>query len=287
MKIAWLQDLDPFTHYGGAQQTDKEHIIAGFKLGHEIEIVLPGGAIPPSDLTIISNAQGFPIELLSKIPTKYIFFLHDYWGLCKWRLHYPMLEKCKNCYLKPRFLPLLQKSLLNIFLSPLHRESWLFTYPELESHNFALIPSPINVSEFCDLHQERAGMLAIHAGLKFKGYDRFKEFAEERHPLPIDLIGDIEGPLPPNVKSIEGVPYYEMNALYNKYETFVHLPTTPQPFERTVAEAYLSGCKVITNGNVGALSWEFFNKGRNEVARALSSSSKKFWTEIELAVGGR
>jgi hypothetical protein len=211
-------------------------------------------------------------------------FLHDYWGLCKWRLYYPQQEKCKTCYLKDRFLDLHQNSNLMIWLSPLHRDSWMFTYPELESHEYSLIPSAINLDTFygTDISPTKQ-ILCVHGGMSFKGINRIREWGEEHPEKQIDIIGNIEGDLPSNFNPIDSIPPNQMGALYRDYESFLHLPTTPQPFERTIAEAYLSGCKIIGNENIGALSYDWFNN-RTKVRQELQKASSMFWQEIEALV---
>lgn len=277
MKVAWIQDMDPFTDAGGAQQTDKSHILFGIRNGHEVEVILKDQFYDDNiDLTVVSNAQSFSTEFLNSLRIPYVIFLHDYWGLCRYRLFYPMQDKCRSCYLKDRFLLFLQNSALIIWLSPLHRESWLFTYPELKEHKHTIIPSAINVDLFYNLEQERHGVLAINAGLKFKGVSRFREWAEEHRDVNIDLVGSIDELLPNNVHSINFVPPLKMNGLYNKYQKFIHLPTTPQPFERTVAEAYLAGCEIIGNRNIGALSFPWFTD-REMVRICLQTVNKQFW----------
>ena len=283
MKVCYIQDLSPFTELGGAQQTDKAHILYGIKRGHEIEIMLPTS---PSDLTqwadivIVSNASSFPIKLFEELQKPYVFFIHDYWPLCKYRLFYSMLDKCKDCSSRKGWLPVFLKSKLNIWLSPMHRKSWLFAYPELRNRPFHLSPSPVNPELFFDMELERSGVLAIHSHLEYKGRVRFLEYAEEHKDTQITLVGanPNDPTLPSNVTAIQFVPPYDMNALYNRHEVFLHLPTTPQPFERTIAESWFAGCKVIGNKNIGALEWI---QNKEQFKSLLKDSSENFWKAIE------
>lgn len=279
MIVSWVTDLDPMTPSGGGLLTDYHRIIEGIRRGHEINIVLPGERMPSYDVAVISTATQFAISDIKALD-KTVFFFHDYWPLCRWRLFYPMLEKCRDCFRKPDWVEILQKAELRIWLSPLHRESMLFGVPDLRESKFLLSPSGIPVKKFYDKGEPREGALAIHSGKKFKGYDRFVEWAEG-YEGKITLVGEADGPVPSNVKIIPGMPYEDMNDLYNKHEVFVHLPTTPQPFDRTVAEAYLSGCRIIGNRNIGALSYEVFGEGREAVRNFLSRSGMKFWDRIE------
>ena len=107
MRVAWLQDMDVFSSGGGAELTDRAHIVEGIRQGHDIEILLPRDAqdLAWADVVVISNAVGWPVDLLSNIAPRYVVFLHDYWALCKWRLFYPMQEKCLDCFQKAKYLP--------------------------------------------------------------------------------------------------------------------------------------------------------------------------------------
>jgi glycosyltransferase involved in cell wall biosynthesis len=67
----------------------------------------------------------------------------------------------------------------------------------------------------------------------------------------IDFYGD--GVLAPQGSS--AVRYEDMPALMARYQTFVFLPTVIEPFGRLVAEAWASGCELVTNRLVGSLHW--------------------------------
>jgi hypothetical protein len=86
----------------------------------------------------------------------------------------------------------------------------------------------------------------------------------------IDFFGG--GPLAP--PGSQDVPYDAMPALLASYETFVFLPTVIEPFGRLVAEAWAAGCRIVTNGLVGAKWWI-----ENDPA-ALESPADNFWSVV-------
>ena len=293
MKIAWLQDLDPMTHPGGAQFNDKEKIQAGIRRGHDISIMLPPGddnSFGQVDATIISNATTFTPDLFKAVRDAgkpYIFFIHDYWPLCKVRLYYPLQEKCRSCYRREDWLPILEGAALRIWLSPLHKEAWGHGMPELMDIQFLINPSTIDCSAFWDMGNERSGTIAVDSGMGFKGRDLFFEWALEHPDESITLVGPIERPpqggtVPPNISVLRTVHYSKMNELYNKHTTFLHIPENPMPFDRTIVEAQLAGCKVITNENVGAMSWPAIANGDHEGIRTLMEKANgEFWDGVE------
>ena len=276
-------------HMGGAQLTDRAHILHGLRQGHDVAIAVPEGPAPAIDVVdgvVVSNGQAFPLSTFQELAAgtvPYVFFLHDFWPMCKYRLYYSQEDKCRECYLKPRWLPILQKARLLIWLSPLHREAWLHSQPELEGHPYALVPSPVDPGKFYDMGLERRGTLAVDAGVGFKGGDNFIAWAKAHPEEPITLVGGNpeNRELPPNVTLQGTVAYEHMVREFNNHVRFLHLPSNTQPFERTVAESILAGCKVTANKNVGALSWPFMHQGREAVAQDLSLAPARFWAALE------
>ncbi len=297
MKVAYIQDMDPLVSGGGAQLTDRAHINRGLERGHAVQIIVPAQNIEeledPYDLAVVSNSMSLrpdTYESLKQRGIPYVIFAHDMgpW-VCRWRLFYSMEDRCRTiCYLRPRWRPILQESALIVWLSPLHRWSWLWAYPELRTHPYALAPSPVDAKRFYAMREPRTGALAINAGIKYKGADAFLKWAEGNPLMRITLAGGKEDDvnLPPNVEFIGYVPQAKLNELYNKHEFFWHCPPTVGPFDRTVAEAYLAGCKLIVNRNVGATSYRAFRKGREAVAKLCGDSPNVFWTAIEKTAGG-
>jgi len=292
MRLAFIQDLDIFSIGGGAQLTDRTHFTEGLKRGHDIELVTPssGGVVPKVDGIIVSNASAFPASNLmgmSELGIPIIWFIHDYFPICKYRLFYPMGNSCKSCYLKERWLPVLKLARLIIWLSPLHRESWLWLYPELEDIPYHLAPSPVSADLFYDLHLERKeGVISVEGLHPFKGRDYILRWIEDHPEVKVTIIGgnpDPLGSLPPNCRSIGVVPNVDMNEVYNQHEALLHLPQSPSPFDRTVAEAFLAGCKIIGNKNIGALSYDWFISCES-VAEHCKNSPKEFWEVIENAL---
>ena len=288
MTISWLQDMDIMSESGGAQLTDRAHFYEGIRRGHDLELITPQSqvnALPTP--VVVSNASLFPLDLfqdLQRSGKPYIFFCHDYWPICKYRLYYPMADLCKSCYLKERWLPILAGARLIIWLSPLHRESWLWLYPELASVPYHLAPSPVNPGKFRDLGGERQGVVAVDSLADFKGKKHVLKWAAEHPQVRVAFVGPANGAvLPANCRVLGWVPYSEMNQVYNHYEALLHLPQSPSPFDRTTAEAYLAGCRIIGNPLIGALSYPWFTS-REEVANHCRNSPREFWEAVEKVI---
>jgi len=296
MKLVWAQDFDFLTHGGGAQLTDRAHFLEGVRRGHDLSIWSPSSGMNLMDIkdevVLASNPAFLSADVFKNMLDRgisYVWFLHDYLPLCKYRLFYPMRDSCKSCYLKDRWLPILLQAKLIIWLSPLHRESWLWLCPELEGVPYHLAPSPVEVRRFYSVGIERRGVVAVESLHPFKGRSHILKWAEEHSDVEVFFIGGNPTPhdfLPPNCRDIGVVPYEQMNEAYNHHEALLHLPQSPSPFDRTVVEAYLAGCRIIGNELIGALSWPAFREGREAVATMCRESPKKFWEAVEGVLGG-
>lgn len=92
--------------------------------------------------------------------------------------------------------------------------------------------------------------------------------------LTADCFGP--GPFHPtsNVTLMGGATQAELPSILQRYETFMFLPVSPEPFGRCVVEAWAAGCDLRVNENVGAL-WFI----RNDPG-ALDAAGENFWRLI-------
>jgi glycosyltransferase involved in cell wall biosynthesis len=168
------------------------------------------------------------------------------------------------------------KSVANIFVSPLHREIISKSIRIPEDHKSLIINPMINTNEFTNNNTERdIEYLFVGVLSEAKGY---LELREKFHDKEIHLVGDIH----PDIKLDFGtylgkLSYSEIPLIMNRAKNFVYLPRWPEPQGRVVVEAALSGCKLITNENVGALSFPYdISDPRN-----IEKSGEVFWEELE------
>ena len=195
-----------------------------------------------------------------------------------------MEERCRTiCYLRDRWRPILSRMGGLVWLSPLHREAWLFAYPELAEARHALVPSPVDPDRFRDLGLVRTGVICVQSLAAFKGADNVIRWAEEHPEQSITAVdSNPEGrTLPGNMTLVGMVPNHELNALYNRHETFLHIPENTMPFDRTVVEGALAGCKLLLNENVGAQSWPWLRQGRTAIVEAMQAAPGQFWDFAE------
>ena len=290
MRIAFFQDLNPMDHQGGAEQNDREMIRKGFERHHNIQIITPQNynliSIEDSQLVIFSNCINFPKEIIKEVCSKfpYIFFHHDY-IFFKWRLFYHAKEGDYSGCDRDFWLHIFKNAKLNIWLSSLHREAYLVSFPELKECKYTLIPSAIDVNIWKPvegIERKKGTILGINVLELFKGRYIINKYVEEHPELQFTFVGNASHLEKPNCTYIPYVKNKDLPKLYSQHEFMIHLPSNTEPFCRTVCEAILCGCKIITNANTGAFSYDWMKKGDvKEIREKLKFSSLIFWEEIE------
>jgi glycosyltransferase involved in cell wall biosynthesis len=168
------------------------------------------------------------------------------------------------------------KSVANIFVSPLQREVISKSVSIPENHKSLIVNPIINTNDFKNHNSERdIDFLFVGVLSEAKGYFELREKFRDKN---IYLVGDIH----PDIKLDFGtylgkLSHSEIPFIMNRAKNFVYLPRWPEPQGRVVVEAALSGCKLITNENVGALSFPYdISNPRN-----IEKSGELFWQELE------
>jgi glycosyltransferase involved in cell wall biosynthesis len=270
MKILWAADFDTKEHKGGAQQTNDVMIQAGRKLGHSISLYT-GGSLPKStssyDVIILNNITKYKkaqIEALTDTG-KCIRYEHDYWVA----ENYPELYK---------------KVIHTVFLSPLHKKT---TEEKVgyKINNCSLVPSPID-SDLFQLGEEKEKCSALWVGniCKEKGSDGFIDYAKSNPEYKFYVAGwgsEVEPVMElENVEFLGEMDLKDLVKEYQRCEYFYHRPLWKEPFGRSVIEAYLCGCNLLVNDNVGAVSWDW-DYSNYDLIKKKTQSQNNFWKTIK------
>lgn len=188
-----------------------------------------------------------------------------------------LLDFGHDCFaLDPLVRKLFSSSRLNIYVSPLHQRTierilGVDNLPE----SFVLKPV-IDSTAFYDQKRERdidylfVGVIGEAKGLAAMR-ERFRD-------ADIHFVGKIAPGEKLDFGTYHGsVPYHEIPDFMNRAKHFVFLPRWPEPQGRVVIEAALCGCELVTNQNVGAISFPFDISNSANFAQA----NDEFWTAIE------
>jgi glycosyltransferase involved in cell wall biosynthesis len=114
-----------------------------------------------------------------------------------------------------------------------------------------------------------------------KGIVAAAQWAQE-NGVTVDVygMGALAQSLPEPLRYRGALTYAEVPGVLAQYERFLFLPDVVEPFGRAVVEAWAAGCEIVTNGNVGAVSWI------NEQPEALETAREDFWNAVKEALHG-
>jgi glycosyltransferase involved in cell wall biosynthesis len=233
------------------------------------------------DFVIPKNVTTFGDRVLN-LKEPVINWPSDY-TFCRWRLFYKQGSGCRECKGVRQYASLFNNAVLNIFLSPLHKSAYEHVYPKMSES--ICLPSPIEVERFKPLNIPRQPNLVVGVNslLPFKGINTVLDFAAQNHDKKFIFYGgkpDQPFRMPPNASYAGLQPNERLPEIYSAAEYFIHLPETPQPFERTVAEAYLCGCKLLINPLVGAVTYDWWTD-RDSVRKHVGEAAGQIWNELE------
>jgi len=275
-KIIWLADYDVSDHKGGAQQTNETMIKAG-RRSFQIDFMKPEDfnkdKLREATLVITNNITKFEEDdlywLTQHIP--YVRFEHDYWAVTQ--------GAAKG--------NLFRGSLANIFLSPMHyKESCKIFGDNIK--NKRITPSAVDTTLFrIDKEVERIPQTVIYAGqvCSLKGYREFDQFINEHPEKKFIVCG--WGEDANNIKVHKNVEFHEtmeqkdLLKLYQSSQYFYHRPEWKEPFGRSVMEAYLCGCSLLINENIGAMSWDWNWEDYDFIVKQMEEAPANFWKIIK------
>lgn len=279
----WVADYDTDDHPGGAQQTNKILLDVGKDLGFDIfPYTLKNFESLPLQIDgvyILNNIariyEKFPAKLENLIDTKkYIRYEHDY----LWMGGVP-LDFVEKVFKQAR---------ASVFLSPLHKAE--HDAMKLKTDTSFLQPSPVDLDTFTDTSTKREDKVLYLGGIAHhKGIKNVFEYASYYPNRQFDMYGWVEHKdlltiKPANCIVHEPVPYDQIPGLLKKYKYLIHLPDWKEPFGRVVAEAYFSGCELITNSKIGFLSYPWNFEDRNDIREKMKDVAGQFWQNITVRI---
>jgi glycosyltransferase involved in cell wall biosynthesis len=294
MIVNFLSFLDPRKYYGGGEMITRSIISEGIKRKHTINVTSVRPKISSLDKTAdiyiladifnightilsLGGWRYFSKELLTRISKKekFIHITTAYADICNLpaipchgirdtfcpvKVNLNLYKKLvikdlsNNCFADNELQKNLHKNaILNVFLSPLHRQT-TEKILRIKLENSFLLKPIIDTSMFKnnniirDIDYLYVGLISESKGLK-----EIKELYKKSN---IHLAG----PIHPDFKLDFGIyhgkiSYNQVPNLMNRAKNFICLPKWIEPQARVVSEAALCGCNIISNKNVGALSF--------------------------------
>jgi len=268
-RIYWLHDYRLEDWLGGAQLTTD---IMYRNCPYDIEMMYPDQFNRDKldgHLILISNCGLYRRDDLNWIADtqRYIKYERDV-AFCKYRhaIDHDCRVECKdvlNFYTK-----LFNKSVLNIFLSPLQGRLFFSYMSTLDKTKVFYSPSPIEVEKFTYTGPKEELYIAVAgSGNDFtKGIDLIRQEFGGKNLI---VLG-----------SDTKVSYEKMPKWFKRAKYFVAKPRVVEGFCRAAAEAYVANCKLIVNNNVGFTEYKWPFEDREYIITQLKNSPVEFWKKV-------
>jgi glycosyltransferase involved in cell wall biosynthesis len=159
-------------------------------------------------------------------------------------------------------IELFSKSLINIFLSPLHKDTinksiykFGLDLNYLNDKSFILKPVVDSTIFYNKNHYRDIDYLFVGVISEAKGFYNLKKLYKNEN---VHFVGDNQVGKDLDFGTYHGkVNKKDLSDIYNRTKSFLYLPRWPEPQGMVVIEAAMCGCKIISNENVGALSFNF------------------------------
>lgn len=312
VRINYVAYLDPFVYKGGGEMIMRDILedAGNQNISFTMTTMRPrqNSYDPDADLTIMCDVfneptrlASFSLNFIKKIVDtgRYIHFDNSYVDTCD--MHYlpcngERRSTCPNksifdlkgllqqrslsnkCFNENQLVAkIYQNSLLNVFLSPLHKKVVHGMLGLITEPSFVMRPS-IDTEKFYNMGMER-DIEYLFAGAigEAKGIENLKEFFLNKTDRLVMVGKNTTSIELPFVEYTGFVPYERMPEYFNRAKNFVYLPRWPEPQGRVVVEAALCGCNLITNEKVGATSFDF----DISIKENLSGAVSEFWYRVK------
>jgi glycosyltransferase involved in cell wall biosynthesis len=153
------------------------------------------------------------------------------------------------------------KSIKNIFLSPMHENKFIDKYKVNKRDNFLYIPY-FEIDKY-ESRDKEDKICWVNSFYYHKGIENCLTWARD-NKTKIDFFGSGEPLLMAKVlhskygKLNNKLRSDELVNILSRYRFFLHLPDEIETFSRITAEASLCGCDLLIDKNkIGFCSWEF------------------------------
>ena len=320
MNINFVSYLDPYKYGGGGEVVNRQLIEAGIERGHKFTFTSArkktDGYDKSADFDFLADVFNYPETLKSRgawihldkvllnsiVNTRpFIHLTNGYADVCnlgylpcsglatnpcKFKLpknvkrNTAALDFKNDCFVQNQIVhKAYSNSILNVYVSPLHQEITSKILGFNDSLKSIVVKPLIDTSAFFNYNSDRdIEYLFVGVLSEAKGFFNLqKEYSDK----DLVIVGDVHPGVKLNFgKHLGKLPYSEIPKIMNRAKNFVFLPRWPEPQGRVVVEAALSGCNLIVNENVGAISFPFdISEPKN-----LENSAETFWEELEMQI---
>ncbi len=180
------------------------------------------------------------------------------------------------------FRKLFSGAALNVFQSPKHYQSHVEFYGEAVSKHL-IMPPTVDVNNLKPSLERDENTIPFFGDLNFlKGGHEYVTYAEEHPNLHFKVFGmnRLRRQMPENISFHTPVPNGEVLEILGKTKQFICKPVWPEPSGRLAAEAFLSGCEILSNNRIGTFSFDFYPNDCEKAKAEMLQAPEHFWNAI-------
>lgn len=293
--ILFLHDTNINTPRG-AELTIKELIALGEDKQFKVTIDLltdfetVKNKINTSDLVVLNSTSrcNFEFELLQFLiasATPYIKVEYDY-NFCVRRNILCTVDRgvqsCCNTDKFHLYRKLFANSKLTVFQSPKHYKAHYEFYGEAVAKHL-IMPPTVQVNSLKPETFKQDHTIPFFGDLNYlKGGNAYVDFALEHPEMKFTVYGEnrLRREMPENISFHSPVENTEVLEILGKTKYFICQPVWPEPSGRLAAEAFLSGCEMITNDRIGTFSFDFYPDKKKQAITEIKQAPENFWNAI-------
>ena len=194
----------------------------------------------------------------------------------------PNVRSCCNPDKFHIFRKLFTHAALNVFQSPKHYHAHRDFYGEAVSRHL-IMPPTVAVEKLKPSDDKDDTMIPFFGDLNFlKGGHEYVSYAEENPHLNFKVYGSnrLRREIPRNISFHDPVSNTEVLEILGKTKQFICKPVWPEPSGRLAAEAFLSGCDIISNNRIGTFSFDFYPNNFEKAKAEMFQAPENFWNAI-------
>lgn len=298
-QILFLHDTSLSTPRG-AELTINQLIAVGQKLNYNIIIddlknqKTTFKHLSNCNLLIVNSTSRCNYELdlinhITTLSTPYIKIEFDYNFCIRRNILCTVDNAIRSCCNPDKFhiyRKLFANAKLNIFQSPKHYQAHVDFYGEAVK-NHKIYPPTVDVDKLKPINIKNEIAIPFFGDLNYlKGGKAYVSYAEE-HPekiFPVYGNNQLRQSIPENITFHKPISNNEVLKILGETKTFFCQPVWPEPSGRLAAEAFLSGCEIISNARIGTFSFDFYPDNKNKAIKEMKAVLISFWEEVNTII---
>lgn len=280
----------------GAELTIKELMALGENKNHSVSVDFLKNfeevktKISKTDLVVLNSTSRCFFELdlikhLLSLQVPYIKVEYDYNFCVRRNILCTVDHNVRSCCNPDKFhifRKLFANAALNVFQSPKHYQSHYDFYGEAVI-NHLIMPPTVDVDKLKPSKEKDGETIPFFGDLNFlKGGHEYVTYAEEHPNLSFKVFGKnrLRREMPKNMTFHDPISNTEVLEILGKTKQFICKPVWPEPSGRLAAEAFLSGCEILSNDRIGTFSFDFYPDNFEKAKAEMLQAPQNFWSAV-------